>query len=103
MIPRGTHRADLARPGVRAHNGGMGADPTPFQMARISVRGGIGAGLLVAVLVGAMLADLPLLRGPVLGAIAGGLLFGAGRIAWRRRRAVATAGRARRAPGPLDL
>lgn len=81
----------------------MGDDATPFQMARISVRGGIGTGVLIAVLISAMLADLPLLRGPALGAIAGGLLFGVGRIAWRRRQAASAASTARRAPGPLDL
>lgn len=69
----------------------MADDATPFQMSRITVRGGIGAGVLVAVLVAAMLADLPPLRGPVLGALAGGLLFGVGRIAWRRRQAATAA------------
>jgi len=78
----------------------MADDITPFQMSRISVRGGLGAGLLVAVLVAAMLADLPPLRGPALGALAGGLIFGVGRILWRRRKAAAVAADT---PGTLSL
>jgi hypothetical protein len=78
----------------------MADDITPFQMSRISVRGGLGAGLLVAVLVAAMLADLPPLRGPALGALAGGLIFGVGRILWRRRKAAAAA---TDTPGTLSL
>jgi hypothetical protein len=61
-------------------------DATPFQMARISIRGGIAAGLLIAVLIGSMLADLPALRLPVLAGIACGLLFGAVWIVARRQR-----------------
>jgi hypothetical protein len=78
----------------------MADDITPFQMSRISVRGGLGAGLLVAVLVAAMLADLPPLRGPALGALAVGLLFGIARIVWRRRSAATAAADT---PGTLSL
>ena len=42
----------------------MSETPTPFQMFRISIQGGIGAGLLIAVVIGSMLADLPALRAP---------------------------------------
>jgi hypothetical protein len=64
----------------------MADAPTPFQMSRISIQGGIGAGLLIAVLIGSMLAELPLLRGPALAALAGGLVLAAALIAWHRRR-----------------
>jgi hypothetical protein len=64
----------------------MADAPTPFQMSRISIQGGIGAGLLIAVIIGSMLAELPLLRGPALAALAGGLILAAALIAWHRRR-----------------
>lgn len=48
--------------------------PTPFQMSRISIQGGVGAGLLIAVVIGSMLADLPLLRAPTLAALATGVV-----------------------------
>jgi hypothetical protein len=60
--------------------------PTPFQMSRISIQGGIGAGLLIAVLIGCMIAELPLLRAPVLTAYAGGLLLAATLVALHRQR-----------------
>ena len=44
----------------------MAETPTPFQMSRISIQGGLGAGLLIAVVIGSMLAELPLLRAPTL-------------------------------------
>jgi hypothetical protein len=59
---------------------------TPFQMSRISIQGGIGAGLLIAVIISSMLAELPLLRAPTLGALAGGLILAAGLIASHRGR-----------------
>jgi hypothetical protein len=52
----------------------MADTPTPFQMSRISIRGGIGAGVLIAVVIGSMLADLPILRAPTLGALAVGVV-----------------------------
>jgi hypothetical protein len=64
----------------------MANTPTPFQMSRISIQGGIGAALLIAVLIGAMLAELPVLRAPALTAIAVGIVFGTALIAWRRQR-----------------
>ncbi len=62
------------------------ADATPFQMSRISIQGGIGAGLLIAVIIGGMLAELPLLRAPMLAALTGGLILAAMLIARHRRR-----------------
>ncbi len=79
-------------------------------MSRISIRGGIGAGLLIAVLIGAMLAELPVLRAPALTAIALGFVFGTALIALRRQQGLEVAqrptglslarasGRGRRAP-----
>jgi ABC-type cobalamin transport system permease subunit len=64
----------------------MADTPTPFQMSRISIQGGIGAGLLIAVLIGSMLAELPILRGPTLAALVGGVILAAALIAWHRRR-----------------
>jgi hypothetical protein len=55
-------------------------------MSRISIQGGIGAGLLIAVLIGTMLAELPVLRAPTLGALAGGLILAAALIGWHSRR-----------------
>ena len=68
----------------------MADTPTPFQMSRISIQGGIGAGLLIAVIIGSMLAELPLLRAPALAALAGGLILAAALIAWHRRRPLDT-------------
>jgi hypothetical protein len=64
----------------------MADTATPFQMSRISIQGGIGAGLLIAVVIGSMLAELPLLRAPTLAALAGGLILAAALIASHRRR-----------------
>jgi ABC-type cobalamin transport system permease subunit len=64
----------------------MADTPTPFQISRISIQGGIGAGLLIAVVIGSMLADLPILRAPTLAALLGGLMLAATLIAWHRRR-----------------
>jgi hypothetical protein len=58
---------------------------TPFQMSRISIQGGIGAGLLIAVIVSSMLAELPLLRAPTLAALAVGAIVAGGWILARRR------------------
>jgi hypothetical protein len=77
----------------------MAGTPTPFQMSRISIQGGAGAGLLIAVVIAAMLADLPLLRAPTLAAIAGGLILGAVLIVRHRARPLA----ARMPPLSLDL
>jgi hypothetical protein len=64
----------------------MAETPTPFQMSRISIQGGLGAGLLIAVVIGSMLAELPLLRAPTLAALTGGLFLGAALIAAHRQR-----------------
>jgi hypothetical protein len=68
----------------------MADAPTPFQMSRISIQGGLGAGLLIAVVIAAMLADLPPLRAPTLAALAGGLLLAAALVARHRRRPLDT-------------
>ena len=54
-------------------------------MSRIPIRGGVGAFVLIVILVLAVLGDLPQLRGRFLGAVVLGLLFGAALIVWRRR------------------
>jgi hypothetical protein len=58
---------------------------TPFQMSRISIQGGMGAGLLIAVVIGGMLADLPVLRAPMLSALAVGVVIAAIWITARRQ------------------
>jgi hypothetical protein len=64
----------------------MAETPTPFQMSRISIQGGLGAGLLIAVVIGATLTNLPPLRAPTLAALAGGLILAAALVARHRRR-----------------
>jgi hypothetical protein len=54
---------------------------------RIPIRGGIGVGIVVVVLVAAMLLDLPGLRIPALFGIAGGVVLAALLIAWHRGKA----------------
>lgn len=57
-----------------------------IRIDRIRVRGGIGAAIVIVVLVGAMALDLPGLRIPVLAGILGGVIVGAALIAWHRRK-----------------
>jgi hypothetical protein len=73
--------------------------PTPFQMSRISIRGGIGAGLLIAVVIGSMVAELPVLRVPTLSALAVGVVVAAIWIHARRQQPLD----ARTPPVSLDL
>jgi hypothetical protein len=54
-------------------------------MSRIPIRGGIGAFVLIVILVSGVLADLPQLRGRFLGGVVLGLLFAVALIVWRRR------------------
>jgi hypothetical protein len=54
-------------------------------MSRIPIRGGIGAFVLIVILVAAVLAELPQLRVPFLGGVALGLVFAVALILWRRR------------------
>jgi hypothetical protein len=54
---------------------------------RISIRGGIGVGVVIVALVAAMLLDLPGLRIPALVGIAGGVILAAVLIAWHRGKA----------------
>jgi len=54
---------------------------------RIPIRGGIGVGIVIVVLVVAMLLDLPGLRIPALLGIAGGVVLAAVLVAWHRGRA----------------
>ena len=51
----------------------------------IPIRGGVGALLLIAVLIAAMLIELPQLRWPTLAGIGAGVVLGGGLILWRRR------------------
>ena len=64
----------------------MADTPTPFQISRISIQGGIGAGLLIAVIVASVLESLPVLRWPVLGGMAVGTIVAGSWILARRRR-----------------
>jgi hypothetical protein len=54
-------------------------------MSRIPIRGGIGAFVLIVILVAAVLAELPQLRRPFLGGVGLGLVFAVALILWRRR------------------
>jgi hypothetical protein len=56
-----------------------------ISMHHIPIRGGAGVAVLIAILIAAMLAELPQLRLPVLGSAALGLLFAVALILWRRR------------------
>jgi len=56
-----------------------------IRIDRIRVRGGIGAAIVIVVLVGAMTLDLPGLRIPVLAGILGGVIVGVALIAWHWR------------------
>lgn len=56
-----------------------------ISMSRIPIRGGIGAFVLIVILVAAVLGDLPQLRGPFLGGVGLGLVFAVALILWRRR------------------
>ncbi|MEO6007072.1 MAG: hypothetical protein ABIU38_03370 [Vicinamibacteraceae bacterium] len=60
--------------------------PNLYQIDRISLRGGIGTGLLMALVVASMLEALPALRFPVLGGAAAGLIVGGSWIVSHRRR-----------------
>lgn len=57
-----------------------------IRMDRIPVRGGIGAALAIALLLGAMVLELEDLRLPAVMGLIGGILVGCGLIAWRRLR-----------------
>jgi hypothetical protein len=72
---------------------------TLYQIDRISIRGGIGVGLLMALVVASVLEALPVLRWPVLGALAVGIIVAGGWIRARRLRPLDT----RAAPLSLGL
>jgi hypothetical protein len=57
-----------------------------IRIDRVRVRGGIGAAIVIVVLLGAMVLDLPGLRIPVVAGILGGVIVGAALIAWHRRK-----------------
>jgi hypothetical protein len=54
-------------------------------MSRIPIRGGVGAFVLIVILVSGVLGELPQLRGRFLGGVALGLVFAVALIVWRRR------------------
>jgi MFS family permease len=54
-----------------------------INISSIPIRGGIGAGILIAILLGAVLIDLPILRWIALPGLLGGLAFGGLLILWR--------------------
>jgi hypothetical protein len=64
----------------------MTGDPdTQITMSRIPVRGGVGAFVLIVILVAGVLGELPQLRLLYIGAVSLGLLFALALILWRRR------------------
>jgi hypothetical protein len=58
---------------------------TQVSISHISVRGGYGVLVLIAILILGVLADLPQLRWIYLGGVTLGLLFAFALIVWRRR------------------
>lgn len=56
-----------------------------IRIDRIPVGRGLGAALVIVVLLGVMLVELPGLRLPALAGVAGGVLIGAVLIWWHRR------------------
>jgi hypothetical protein len=63
---------------------------TLYQIDRISIRGGLGVGLLMALVVASVLEALPVLRLPVLGAMTVGIIVAASWIRLRRTRPLET-------------
>jgi hypothetical protein len=57
-----------------------------INIARIPISGSVGAGVAIAVLLGAMAIELPGVRGTVLWGGLAGLVLAAALIAWRRPR-----------------
>jgi hypothetical protein len=68
--------------------------PPQINMQRIPVGRGLGAGVLIAILLTGLFLDLPGVRGTTIGGAAIGLLIAAALIGWRRR----AMGRPTRAP-----
>lgn len=68
------------------------ADPTPLRApaivridsSKIPIGGGIGAGILIVILLGGLLLDLPQIRALAIPGILSGLLFGVALHLWRR-------------------
>jgi hypothetical protein len=59
---------------------------TLYQIDRISIRGGIGTGILMALVVAGVVESLPVLRWPLVGGTTVGLLIAGGSISARRQR-----------------
>ena len=64
----------------------MAGWPTLYQIDRISIRGGIGTGVWMALVVAAVAEALPALRRPVLGAMIVGVVVAGAWIHSRRHR-----------------
>jgi hypothetical protein len=64
----------------------MAAWPTLYQIHRISIRGGIGTGLFMALVVAGVAEALPALRRPLLVSMAVGVLVAGAWIRSRRNR-----------------
>ncbi len=60
--------------------------PPEIRIDRIPVGKGFGALLVIIVIIGAMLVELPELRAPVVAGLVGGLVMAGAMIWWRRRR-----------------
>ncbi len=63
----------------------FGEDTPQIQMSRIPVGKGLGALAVIVIVIGAMLVELPSLRGPVLLGAGGGCVLAAILIAWHAR------------------
>jgi hypothetical protein len=61
-----------------------------YQIDRISIRGGIGVGLLMALIIAAVVESLPVLRWPLVGATTVGLVVAGAWIYSRRHRPLDT-------------
>jgi len=64
----------------------FGDDAPQIQMSRIPAGKGLGALAIIVILIGAMLLELPSLRGPVIVGAGGGCVLAAILIAWHARR-----------------
>src|SRR5687768_6510061 len=70
----------------RVDSGDMAGWATLYQIDRISIRGGIGTGLLMVLVIASVVDSLPVLRWPLVAGSTVGLLIAGGSIYARRQR-----------------